>query len=141
MKDRFDLENDIMNVWAIKDQVNTMMWRFFDHPELLSEDEQMNHIMAIEYAIELNCAKLMDTYCQVFQLNEYATAEMKQLRQQMLDGLTKKADKEDADKAWKEIYACKTPCGDIDCLESCANVAKVPSFPVKSKKAKKQGKK
>jgi hypothetical protein len=139
MKDRFDLENDIMNIWAIKDQVNIMMWRFFDHPELLSEDEQMNHIMAIEYAIELNCAKLMDTYCQVFQLNEYATAEMKALREQVLNGLTKKADKEDADKAWKEIYACKTPCGDIDCLESCANVAKVPSFPVKSKKAKKQG--
>ena len=139
-KDRFDLETDIMNVWAIKDQVSTMMWRFYDHPELLSEDEQMNHIMAVQYAIELTCSKLMDTYCQVFQLNEYATAEMKQLRQQMLDGLTKKADKEDADKAWKEIYACKTPCGDIDCLESCANVAKVPSFPVKSKKAKKQGK-
>ena len=139
MKNRFDLENDIMNVWAIKDQVNTLMWRFFDHPELLSEDEQMNHIMAIEYAIELTCSKLMDTYCQVFQLNEHATAEMKQLRQQMLDGLTKKADKEDADKAWKEIYACKTPCGDIDCLEGCANVSKIPSFPVKSKKAKKQG--
>ena len=120
MKDRFDLENDIMNVWAIKDQVSTMMWRFFDHPELLSEDEQMNHIMAIQYAIELNCAKLMDTYCQVFQLNEYATAEMKQLRQQMLDGLTKKADKEDAKKFWEDKG--------------------LPEFPIKKAKSKKTGK-
>ena len=109
MKDRFDLENDIMNVWAIKDQVGTMMWRFFDHPELLSEDEQMNHIMAVEYAIELNCSKLMDTFCQVFELNEYASAEVKELRAKTLRDLTTKADKED-----------------------------LPSFPVKSKKAKKQ---
>ena len=94
-KNRFDLETDIMNVWAIKDQVRTMMWIFFDHPQFLSEDEQMNHIMAIDYSIELNCSKLMDTFLQVFQLNEYATAEMKQLRQQMLDDLTNKADKED----------------------------------------------
>ena len=120
MKDRFDLETDIMNVWAIKDQISTMMWRFYDHPELLSEDEQMNHIMAIEYAIELNCAKLMDTYCQVFQLNEYATAEMKQLRQQMLDGLTKKADKEDAKKFWEDKG--------------------LPEFPIKKAKSKKTGK-
>ena len=119
-KNRFDLETDIMNVWAIKDQISTMMWRFYDHPELLSEDEQMNHIMAIEYAIELNCAKLMDTYCQIFQLNEYATAEMKQLRQQMLDGLTKKADKEDAKKFWEDKG--------------------VPEFPIKKAKAKKTGK-
>jgi len=102
-KNRFDLETDIMNVWAIKDHVSIMMWRFFDHPDLLSEDEQMNHIMAIEYAIELHCAKLMDTYCQVFQLNEYATAEVKALREKMLFNLTKKADKEDAEKAWKDI--------------------------------------
>jgi len=120
MKDRFDLENDIMNVWAIKDQVSTMMWRFFDHPELLSEDEQMNHIMAIEYAIELTCSKLMDTYCQVFQLNEYATAEMKALREQVLNGLTKKADKEDAKKFWEDKG--------------------VPEFPVKKAKAKNTGK-
>jgi hypothetical protein len=136
-KNRFELENDIMNVWAIKDQVSLLRWRMYDHPELLSEDNEHNYIMAVEYNIDLHCAKLMDTYCQVFQLNEYATAEMKARREQVLNNLTKKADKEDADKAWKEIYACKTPCGDIDCLESCANVAKVPSFPVKSKKAKK----
>ena len=112
MKDRFDLENDIMNVWAIKDQVGTMMWRFFDHPELLSEDEQMNHIMAVEYAIELNCSKLMDTFCQVFELNEYASAEVKEMRAAILREHEEQADKED-----------------------------LPIFPVKSKKAKKQGKK
>ena len=110
-KNRFDLENDIMNIWAVKDQIRTMMWRFYDHPELLSEDEQMNHIMAIEYAIELNCSKLMDTFLQVFELNEYASPEVKAKRAEILHNLEAKADAED-----------------------------LPSFPVKNKKAKKTGK-
>ena len=108
-KDRFDLENDIMNIWAIKDQVSMLRWRMYDHPELLSEDDENNYIMAIEYNIDLHCSKLMDTFCQVFELNEYASAEVKELRAKTLRDLTTKADKED-----------------------------LPSFPVKSKKAKKQ---
>jgi len=107
--DRFDLEAAIMDVWAIKDQVNKLRWRLYDSPELMSEDEQHNHIMAVEYAIDLNCSKLMDTFCQVFQLNEYASPEIKEQRIKVLRDLEAKADKED--------------------------------FPVKSKKAKKQGNK
>jgi len=94
-KNRFDLENAIMNVWAIKDQVQTLRWRMYDHPELMSEDEEHNHIMAIEYAIELNCSKLMDTFCQVFELNEHASDEVKEARLTLLRTLEAKADKED----------------------------------------------
>jgi len=108
-KDRFDLENDIMNIWAIKDQVSMLRWRMYDHPELLSEDDEHNYIMAIEYNIDLHCSKLMDTFCQVFELNEYASAEVKEMRAAILRGHEEQADKED-----------------------------LPSFPVKSKKAKKQ---
>jgi len=93
--DRFDLEAAIMDVWAIKDQVNKLQWRMYDCPELLSEDEEHNHIMGIEYAIELNCSKLMDTFCQVFELNEYATDEMKELRNRILTKLEEDADTED----------------------------------------------
>lgn len=93
--DRFDLEAAIMDVWAIKDQVNKLRWRMYDCPELLSEDEEHNHIMGIEYAIELNCSKLMDTFCQVFELNEYATDEMKALRSRILTKLEEDADAED----------------------------------------------
>ena len=111
-KDRFDLENDIMNIWAIKDQVSMLRWRMYDHPELLSEDDEHNYIMAIEYNIDLHCSKLMDTFCQVFELNEYASVEVKEMRAAILRGHEEQADKED-----------------------------LPIFPVKSKKAKKQGKK
>jgi hypothetical protein len=108
-KDRFDLENDIMNIWAIKDQVSMLRWRMYDHPELLSEDDEHNYIMAIEYNIDLHCSKLMDTFCQVFELNEYASAEVKEMRAVILREHEEQADKED-----------------------------LPIFPVKSKKAKKQ---
>jgi hypothetical protein len=92
MKDRFDLENDIMNVWAIKDQIQTLRWRMYDHPELLSEDEEHNQIMAVEYTLDLNCAKLMDTFLQVFELNEYASDEVKELRAATLRKYEKEAE-------------------------------------------------
>ena len=103
MKDRFDLENDIMNVWAVKDHLDKVIWRMIDHPEILSEDQVWNHLEAVKQSIDLHCEKLMDTFLQVFQLNEYATDEMKALRAQTLRNLEKKADKEDADKAWEEM--------------------------------------
>jgi len=103
MKNRFDLENDIMNVWAVKDHLDKVIWRMMDHPEVMSEDQVWNHLEAVKNNIDLHCEALMDTFCQVFQLNEYATQEMKDLRQKVLNGLTKKADKEDADKAWEEM--------------------------------------
>ena len=111
-KDRFDLENDIMNVWSIKDHLDKVIWRMMDHPEVLSEDQIWNHLESVKQSIDLHCEKLMDTFCQVFELNEYASAEVKEQRAMMLRSLEAKADKED-----------------------------LSSFPVKSKKAKKQGNK
>jgi hypothetical protein len=114
MKNRFDLENDIMNVWAVKDHLDKVIWRMMDHPEVMNEDQVWNHLEAVKNSMDLHCEALMDTFCQVFQLNEYATAEMKELREQMMNGLTKKADEEDAEKFWKEKG--------------------LPEFPAKSKK-------
>ena len=110
-KDRFDLENDIMNVWAVKDHLDKVIWRMMDHPEVMSEDQIWNHLEAVKQSLDLHCESLLDTFLQVFQLNEYASDEMKELRAQMLSNLEKKADEED-----------------------------LPPFPVPNKKAKKQGK-
>ena len=111
MKDRFDLENDIMNVWATKDHLDKVIWRMIDHPEHMSEDQVWNHLEAVKQNIDLHCEALMDTFCQVFQLNEYASDEMKEMRAMMLRDLEAKADKED-----------------------------LPPFPVPKAKAKKTGK-
>ena len=111
-KDRFDLENDIMNVWAVKDHLDKVIWRMMDHPEVMSEDQIWNNLESVKQSLDLHCEALMDTFCQVFELNEYASDEVKALRAATLRHYEEKADKED-----------------------------LPSFPVKAKKAKKQGNK
>ena len=94
-KDRFDLENDIMEVWAIKDLISTLTWRMFDHAELMNEDNIMNHLHAIETVLDLRCKKLNDTFEQVFQLNDYAPDYIKEERAKMLKHLEEQANKED----------------------------------------------
>lgn len=111
-KNRFDLENDIMNVWAVKDHLDKVIWRMMDHPEVMSEDQVWNHLESVKQSLDLHCESLMDTFLQVFELNEYASDEVKALRAATLRHYEEKADKED-----------------------------LPSFPVKAKKAKKQGNK
>ena len=78
------LEDDIMAVWGVKDVVSTFLWRYLDHPRPMTEDEVWNHVYSIECLLDLHCEKLMDTYCQVFQLNEYASDEAKAKRAEML---------------------------------------------------------
>ena len=95
MKDRFDLEHDIMETWSIKEHLNLLGWRMMDHPEEMTQEDIWNHIWAIENSLDLRCMKLMDTFCQVFELNDYASDEVKEMRAMMLSELTKKADKED----------------------------------------------
>jgi hypothetical protein len=111
MKDRFDLEAAIMDVWATKDHLDKVIWRMIDHPEVMSEDQVWNHLEAVKMNIDLHCEKLMDTFCQVFELNEYASDEVKAMRAAILRQHEERADKED-----------------------------LPPFPVPNKKAKKQGK-
>ena len=82
-----EIEDGISAVWGIKDIVNTLIWRCMDHPRVMTEDEMHNHLFAISTLIELHCEKLMDTYCKVYNLNEYASDEVKAKRAQILNSL------------------------------------------------------
>lgn len=79
-----DLEDRIYDVWAVKDIVDTVIWRYVDHPKPMTEDQMWNHLESISVLLNLHCEKLMDTYCKVFELNEYASDEVKERRAQML---------------------------------------------------------
>lgn len=81
------LEDDISAIWGIKDIVSTFLWRYLDHPKHMTEDEVWNHVYAIETLIDLHCEKMMDTYCRVFKLNQYATDEEKARRAEILQRL------------------------------------------------------
>lgn len=85
--DHYRLEDDINKVWGIKDMLDTFMWRYLDHPKPMTEDEVWNHIAGISTLLDMHCEKLMDTYCRVFELNEYASPEVKARRAEMLSQL------------------------------------------------------
>ena len=82
-----EIEDGISAVWGIKDIVDTLIWRCMDHPRVMTEDEMHNYLFAISTLIELHCEKLMDTYCKVYNLNEYASDEVKAKRAQILNSL------------------------------------------------------
>ena len=86
-KDRFDLENEIMKVWALKDHIDDIIWKQFDAPlPVQREDALHNQLLAVSTMVDLIHDRLMDTFCQVFELNEYASAEVKSIRQAIMDG-------------------------------------------------------
>ena len=85
-----EIEDGITAVWGVKDIVDTLMWRYLDHPRHMTEDQMHNHLHAISVLIDMHCEKLMDTYCKVYQLNEYASDEVKERRAQILKGVLSK---------------------------------------------------
>jgi hypothetical protein len=91
------LEPHIHNLWGVKEQVKTLMWRYMDHPVPMTEDEMANHLMSIEYALDLYIEKLFDEYKKICQIDEYAPPEVIAERTKMLNKLLKKKIKEDTD--------------------------------------------
>jgi hypothetical protein len=89
MKNRMDLEDDITRFWIVKDHVKLLTEQYIDSPKYMSQDEVWNNLAAIEAMLELYIDKAMDTYCQVFQLNDYATPEQKAYREQFLSTFNK----------------------------------------------------
>jgi hypothetical protein len=75
-----EIEDGISAVWGLTDMLRTFLWRYCDHPKPMTEDEVYNHVYAIECLLDLHCEKLMDTYCKVYELNEYASDEVKAYR-------------------------------------------------------------
>lgn len=93
MKEIRDLETHIHNLWTVKEQVRTLLWRYLDHPEIMTEDDMANQLIAIEYTLDLYCEKIFDEYKQIAQLDEYATEEAKAYREKLLKKMYKKKKK------------------------------------------------
>ena len=100
MNDKVDLEDAITNVWAIKEDIELLIWRYIDHPAVMTEDEMGNHLAGLASALDLRCEKLWDAYCKKFELDAYATPEALAYRAEWFKGLREAAKK--ADKAEKK---------------------------------------
>jgi hypothetical protein len=71
MKNRFDLEQDILALHSVKDDLATIQELILDRSEPLSEDEITNYLMAVEYTLNLKLEKLWDTFCQTYKIDNY----------------------------------------------------------------------
>jgi hypothetical protein len=69
MKDRFDLENEIMALYAFADQLGNVSKGLME--ARLTTDETVNAIEGINVLLKLQAEKLFDTLSQCFKLDGY----------------------------------------------------------------------
>jgi hypothetical protein len=68
MKDRFNLEEEITKLHNLSDSLGIISEGILEHD--LSRDEIVNAIEGIRVLLNLQCAKLFDTMCQCFNLDQ-----------------------------------------------------------------------
>ena len=76
MKDRFDLEHDIMNCWSVVDDVDLLMETIMDNPKFNGIppetcDRIANGLMGIKELYTMRFEKLWDTFRESHRLDEY----------------------------------------------------------------------
>jgi hypothetical protein len=69
MKDRFDLENEIMSINSIADDLVLLNKGILEHG--LSTDETVNVIEGLQILLKLKSVEILDTMCQVLKLDQY----------------------------------------------------------------------
>ena len=74
MKDRFDLEQDLMNFSQITDELDMLHEQLLDGPKPMTEDEISNYIFALQHMCKLRYDRVWDTFCQAFELDDYSPA-------------------------------------------------------------------
>ena len=61
--DRFNLEEEIQNVWQTKDDLNAIIERIYDDPDgPMSEDEIVNVLNGLSELHETRCKKLWKVF-------------------------------------------------------------------------------
>jgi len=73
MNTRIDLESAIMTAWQTADDIDLLFKHYGDHPTPMTEDDVLNALLGIKVLHEMRMEKLMDTYCQKFELDKYCT--------------------------------------------------------------------
>ncbi len=66
-KDRFHLEQEIMDCWGVTDDIQTII----DHCEDLTEDQLMNNLIGIKELYDLKFRTMFDTFEGLISLFDY----------------------------------------------------------------------
>lgn len=87
MKDRFDLENAINTIYSSAEDLKTVAEMMYDSDFVYNSDRTFNVLYGLAEVLEAKVGKLEDTFCQVFQLNDYAPEDVKRMREEYWDTL------------------------------------------------------
>ena len=75
--DRFDLEEEIQNVWTTEEDLDTILYRIMDAPETPSSDEITTMLMGLKEIHNSRCMKLWDVFeTMIHQKNSFLTEEV-----------------------------------------------------------------
>jgi hypothetical protein len=58
----FDLEQEILRIWGIKDDIELFLQKYTDGPQPMTEDEVHNYVSGLMHVTELRCSKAFETY-------------------------------------------------------------------------------
>ena len=76
MKDRFDLESDLMNCWNVVDDINLLLETVMDNPKYSDIppetcDMLSNSLLGIKELYDMRFQKAWNTFTETHKLNEY----------------------------------------------------------------------
>lgn len=91
--DYFDLETVIHQAWQTSDDLDLLYKHHGDAPRPMTEDQVANALLGIKILNDMRMEKLFDTYRRIFELDEYASDEVKAYREKVLSNLFKQEKK------------------------------------------------
>jgi hypothetical protein len=94
-KNRFDLENEIMNLYGSVSDIQTVADMIYDSNINYTPDRTHTVLSGLAEVLEAKVAKLEQVFVEVFQLNEYAPEEVKEYRKQLAKTIAEMKENED----------------------------------------------
>ena len=88
-KDRFDLENEIMNLYSTVTDLEAVADTLYDSKKKYTEDEIHTTLRGLANVLDAKIVRLEDVFCQVFELNEYSPEEVQRYRENLQNSLDK----------------------------------------------------
>jgi hypothetical protein len=82
--DRFKLEEKIYRAWSTSDDLEDFVNQFYEGESRMTDDEVFNVLWGLKELHDIRCKQLFDIFKRTFQLDEYASDEIKELREQFL---------------------------------------------------------
>ena len=75
MKDRFDLEQDIMGLWQTSDDIKVIWESIADSDIKWSHDDVINVLLGLERLVHARGDRCFNTFTQVMELDQYKPKE------------------------------------------------------------------